>query len=445
MSSPGTPPFDRVDTRFSTPVPELDDHRLQMPMPTRSPQIPSLEVQLPTPAPRSNTMDPQGLLHVNEALRQRAEISPIARDFESAIIDDDKEDDRIVPSSAPHGSTKKRRLTNRVGRKPHIERFDRSRDTSSSRSSSPADSVEAFAEPRRRLRANTAESHAPSFTEFARGRAYSASTSQRRPTLSNISIPPALTQQADERPEDDVTFPLDEEPGKTYRIDYEELEEFVALSEQGLIAEGQANGRISGASPADAKSQRNSVIAQPLEPYSSQSSCELDEKAFGEKKSRGPEIPKDKFTFFSSEVQGTLTAQKLGDFTKDGATFRDMFELESGVWWLDVQSPSKAELEAICKAFKIHRLTMEDIETQEAREKVELFPQYYFVSFRTFNHDKHSDDFLDPVQFYVCVCGDGVLSFSYEPNPHAKNVRKRIALVKDLMSLGPDWICYALM
>ena len=110
-----------------------------------------------------------------------------------------------------------------------------------------------------------------------------------------------------------------------------------------------------------------------------------------------------------------------------------------------MKSPTRAELEVICKAFKIHRLTMEDIETQEAREKVEIFSQYYFVCFRSFNPDKHSEDFLEPVHFYVIVCGDGVLTFSYSDTPHARNVRKRIALVKDLMSLGPDWICYALM
>ncbi|KAI9878113.1 MAG: Mg(2+) transporter, partial [Watsoniomyces obsoletus] len=59
--------------------------------------------------------------------------------------------------------------------------------------------------------------------------------------------------------------------------------------------------------------------------------------------------------------------------------------------------------------------------------------------------NKRSDDFLDPIHLYIIVCGDGVLSFSYTTNPHAKNVRKRIAKLGDFVSLGPDYICYAMI
>jgi len=155
----------------------------------------------------------------------------------------------------------------------------------------------------------------------------------------------------------------------------------------------------------------------------------------------------DRFFLFSSEVTHGQHASKLGDFVADGTTFRDLFDVgpEGGVWWLDVLNPTKAELAVLCKAFKIHRLTQEDIETQEAREKVELFSQYYFVCFRSFNMDRAHDDFLDPIHVYIVVCGDGVLSFSYTPNPHAKNVRKRISKLTDFLSVGPDYICYALI
>jgi len=132
----------------------------------------------------------------------------------------------------------------------------------------------------------------------------------------------------------------------------------------------------------------------------------------------------------------------------DGTTFRDLFDVGpdgAGVWWLDVLNPTKSELEVIAKAFKIHRLTREDIETQEAREKVELFSQYYFVCFRTFNPNVKSEDFLDPIHVYIVVCSDGVLSFSYTDNSHARNVRRRISKQGDFLSIGPDYICYAMI
>ncbi|GAM35612.1 hypothetical protein TCE0_017r04075 [Talaromyces pinophilus] len=66
-------------------------------------------------------------------------------------------------------------------------------------------------------------------------------------------------------------------------------------------------------------------------------------------------------------------------------------------WWLDVLCPTDAEMRVISKAFGIHALTAEDIMMQEAREKVELFRNYYFLNYRTFEQDPNSDNYLEPV------------------------------------------------
>lgn len=54
-------------------------------------------------------------------------------------------------------------------------------------------------------------------------------------------------------------------------------------------------------------------------------------------------------------------------------------------FWLDVLNPSEDEMKAISKTFGIHPLTSEDIFLGEAREKVELFRDYYFVCFTSFD------------------------------------------------------------
>ena len=82
------------------------------------------------------------------------------------------------------------------------------------------------------------------------------------------------------------------------------------------------------------------------------------------------------------------------------------------VFWLDVLSPTDAEMKVISKTFGIHPLTAEDIFMQEAREKVELFRNYYFVNYRTFEQDVSSEDYLDPVNMYVVVFREGVISVS---------------------------------
>lgn len=118
---------------------------------------------------------------------------------------------------------------------------------------------------------------------------------------------------------------------------------------------------------------------------------------------------------------------------------------ERPTWWLDVLSPTDAEMQILSKAFGIHPLTAEDIMMQEAREKVELFRKYYFVNYRTFEQDVNSEHFLEPVNMYVVVFREGVLSFHFSMTPHPANVRRRIRQLKDYLILSSDWISYAII
>ena len=118
---------------------------------------------------------------------------------------------------------------------------------------------------------------------------------------------------------------------------------------------------------------------------------------------------------------------------------------ERPVWWLDILSPTEAEMKVISKAFGIHPLTAEDIMVQEPREKVELFRHYYFVNYRTFEQDRSSDDFLEPVNMYVVVFREGVLSFHFSISPHPANVRRRVRQLRDYLILSSDWISYAII
>ncbi|KAK9350728.1 hypothetical protein V1505DRAFT_339084 [Lipomyces doorenjongii] len=136
-------------------------------------------------------------------------------------------------------------------------------------------------------------------------------------------------------------------------------------------------------------------------------------------------------------------------------------------FWLDILDPTDAEMKVLSKAFGIHPLTTEDICMEETREKVELFRTYYLVCFRSFelaphmsarerrmrygkdasrrrnNFGKKGD--LIPVNIYVVVFRDGVLSFHYRPTPHPANVRRRIRQLRDYVTVSADWICYAII
>ena len=55
-------------------------------------------------------------------------------------------------------------------------------------------------------------------------------------------------------------------------------------------------------------------------------------------------------------------------------------------------------------------LTIEDIQMEETREKIELFRNYYLVCFRSFDQDPYSPTYLEPLNMYCIVFREGTLS-----------------------------------
>lgn len=114
-------------------------------------------------------------------------------------------------------------------------------------------------------------------------------------------------------------------------------------------------------------------------------------------------------------------------------------------FWLDVMCPTPQEMQVITSAFGIHPLTHEDIIVQEAREKVELFKNYYFINYRTFDQDPDSENYLEPINMYIVVFRYGILTFHFSQIPHPANVRRRIRQLTQHLILSADWISYAII
>lgn len=400
------------------------------------------------------------------------EDGPVSRDFEQAIVDDDRSinGDNVIQR---RGSATPAVLRHGTGRRRSNAHPNRSRGSSpSSRSTSPDNSVDAFAESRRREQANSIESKGPSELDVGLHRTVSGGTHHRRPTFSNGSIHRTASHVNDSPTAgSDVCFP--ELEADNHRINFEELDEYVAeFNKAKSPLERRLRQKLSFSSHGNRprifedQRQHNSghaipkIFTQSATPDRIGSDFAIDEKSIiggmsdGTLNEHGPRDRRisfaepSRYSFFSSELEQTIHAAELGDLLTPGETFRDLFELpeKSGVWWLDIVNPTKEELDAFQGAFGIHRLTTEDINTQEAREKVELFKQYYFVCFRSFfQMDKTSEDYMDPLNVYMVVFREGILTFTYAQSPHAANVRKRIGKLRDYMALTADWICYAMM
>ena len=466
-------------TRFSTPVSDLDDHRHQASTRPRtgtinSPQSPQSPLEGRQPFQGVGSGGRPDLLQVNEELRQAGSIP---RDFEQVIIDDDRSGngEMILERRGSQSPAIARRSTIRRSHN-HASRSRES--SSSSRSSSPANSVDAFADPRRRERANTIGSRAPSDLNLTLQRSNSGGTHcrSRRPTFNNGSVRDLNVQ--DERAsireaEEDVCFPVADDTTKKHPIDFEELDEFVAesIKSRSRALRQKVSFSSQGNKPKTFSELQNQVIPKIITQSTSSlkggSECAIndsdsiikdkdgvDEKEGDPLGANGPHpqrpsfVETSRYSFFSSELEQTIHGLDFADLFDPGVSARDLFKLpeDGGAWWLDMLNPTEEELYVFQRAFNIHRLTTEDIMTQEAREKVELFPSYYFVCFRSFFQvDANHEDYMEPVNVYMVVFREGILTITYSQSPHASNVRKRIGKLRDYMSLTADWICYAMI
>ena len=150
-----------------------------------------------------------------------------------------------------------------------------------------------------------------------------------------------------------------------------------------------------------------------------------------------------KLSLHSSTLNSVLRGSKFEDLASTGQSFEKLFSEE---WWLDFQNPCKEALRHVCTAFDVHPLTVEDIWNQETSEKIEQYPSYQFVCFRSFNEVFEEGELIfKPFTFFQIIFSRGTLSFCFQENNHSKNVEKRIALQPNDQAIKSDWMFYSFM
>lgn len=213
--------------------------------------------------------------------------------------------------------------------------------------------------------------------------------------------------------------------------------------DEDFPTQGSGTGTRNGDVPLSRVHTRTSSIAQQLSDRRAESSM-------------SPQPQRGGPTDISGIASGMATPSRAKSPVAEGANESDTKLPSTGlekqlrygdrpVWWLDVYSPTQRELELLSKAFGIHPLTTEDIWLQEEREKVELFRNYYFITYQSFDQDSKSDNFMEPLMMYIVVFREGVISFHWNPTPHPANVRRRIRFLKDYVRIDADWIGYGII
>lgn len=410
---------------YSTPIPELDDHRT--PSPQRDDQ-----------RPRRGTFESQlgdrRRLGSDASRTGQPQYSIRVRDFEEAVVDDDADISPIV-------------------RRPRRGTVDTTAESRNS-SPSPPNSVKAFAMMRRPPAPSFSEPR-PENAELQRTMSSTSRHSIRSKSRTARESDAASVKTDRSTVEDDVCFPQENRGGTHLYIDYDELEDFMKQQREekdvgsrrssdarefpNLVKQAMDNDRIQMAT-AD-----GDIIEMPS------GSSINEEKAQDETAPAKKERPPNRFQFFSTSWDQTVHSQDLEGLIFPGDDIRSLFtspeDGEDYVWWLNVNCPTKDEVRALCKAFGIHPLTTEDIVSHEAREKIELFKSYYFANFRSYTAviDEDGKREFEPFNMFVIVFREGIISFSHTFNSHADEVRKRITNLKVYIDLSSDWICYAIM
>ncbi|KAI7895253.1 uncharacterized protein EV154DRAFT_536302 [Mucor mucedo] len=146
-----------------------------------------------------------------------------------------------------------------------------------------------------------------------------------------------------------------------------------------------------------------------------------------------------RFVYFSSSLPSAIHTKSLADLVPT------ITENIQQCFWIDIRNPTESEMKQLQSIFYIHPLTAEDITTEEPREKCEMFNNYYFICFKSFDADAYSPTYLQPVGLYLLIFKGFVLTFHFGSLPHPSNVRKRMLHLKDSLVVKPDWICYGLL
>ena len=98
--------------------------------------------------------------------------------------------------------------------------------------------------------------------------------------------------------------------------------------------------------------------------------------------------------------------------------------------------------------FHIHPLTIEDILSEDGREKTERFEKYIYICVRTIDADHIKTYTNEPAKhnklFILLFQQNYLITIHNNPMRHFKNVIRRVNPLKNVLKVTSDWFMYAI-
>ncbi len=114
-------------------------------------------------------------------------------------------------------------------------------------------------------------------------------------------------------------------------------------------------------------------------------------------------------------------------------------EAHEAGFWLDIEAPDKADYDLLQDVFKFHPLTIEDIQHQDQRPKVDEYPDYNFTVL--FVAEWSHDDIVLR-EHHLFVGPHYLISVHQEPSPQLKALQERIHKSPELTHGKPAFLTY---
>ncbi|KAG4101944.1 cora-domain-containing protein [Neocallimastix lanati (nom. inval.)] len=152
----------------------------------------------------------------------------------------------------------------------------------------------------------------------------------------------------------------------------------------------------------------------------------------------------ERIIFYCKESEKNCHIQRINNFQqlKPFENVPISETMKNRFYWIDVLKPTKEEIAVLSDVFGIHPLTVEDMEFDDTREKLETFINYYYLNVNSFEEDIYSE--IQPINVSVLVFKNFVLTFHNKPIQHTSNILRRIVQLSFYdFEFNGDWIAYA--
>ncbi len=107
--------------------------------------------------------------------------------------------------------------------------------------------------------------------------------------------------------------------------------------------------------------------------------------------------------------------------------------------WLDIEEPSEDDFTLLQDVLKFHPLTIEDIQHQNQRPKLDEYPDYNFaVIFQA----EWKDDEIVLLEHHLYVGANYLITVHVEPSPVLNQLKSRLAKSPDLVNGQPAFLTY---